>query len=58
MPGACWRTTRQQTLLKQQYDTVRTEQAAVDLFGRYRTVANLGRVLRDSLTWLYGDMVL
>ena len=23
---------RQQTLLKQQYDTVRTEQAAVDLF--------------------------
>lgn len=35
---------RQQTLLKQQYDTVRTEQAAVDLFGRYRTVANLGRV--------------
>ena len=33
---------RQQTLLKQQYDTVRTEQAAVDLFGRYRTVAQLG----------------
>ena len=45
---------RQQTLLKQQYDTVRTEQAAVDLFGRYRTVANLGRVLRDSLTAVWG----
>lgn len=40
--------------LKQQYDTVRTEQAAVDLFGRYRTVANLGRVLRDSLTAVWG----
>ena len=40
--------------MKQQYDTVRTEQAAVDLFGRYRTVANLGRVLRDSLTAGWG----
>ena len=40
--------------MKQQYDTVRTEQAAVDLFGRYRTVANLGRVLRDSLTAVWG----
>lgn len=49
-----WENYRQQLALKGQYDTVRTEQAAVDLFGRYRTVSNLGRVLQDSLAAVWG----
>lgn len=44
---------RQQAELKGVYEVEKTEQGAVDLFGRHRTVANMGRIMQDSLAELW-----